>query len=161
MHGTPVRPEPASMATIAETLRADMVAAMRSGDARRRDTLRLLMAAVENGRIAAGHALEDPEVVGVLQREARQRRDSIAEYQKGNRPDLVAVEEAELAIIEAYLPATLSDDEVRTFARETVAEVGAEGPGDLGKVMSPLMKRLAGRADGRRANEIVREILSG
>ncbi len=96
----------------------------------------------------------------VLRREARQRRDSIEEYTKGNRPDLVAQEEAELAVIESYLPAMMEDDELRAAAAAIVAEVGAAGPGDIGKVMGPLLKRLGDRADGRRVNEVVRELLA-
>ena len=95
-----------------------------------------------------------------LQREARQRRDSIEEYQKGGRDDLAAQEQAELDIISAYLPEELSEEEIRAAIDEVVAEVGASGPGDLGKVMGPLMGRVRGRADGRRVNELVRERLA-
>ncbi|MBM3138822.1 MAG: GatB/YqeY domain-containing protein [Chloroflexi bacterium] len=149
------------MPTIAERIRAELTAAMKSGDAPRRDALRLLVAALDNARIAAGHALGDEEAVRALQREARQRRDSIEEYRKGRREDLAAREEFELSLIEGYLPRALSDDELRALVRETIAEVGASAPSEIGKVMGPLMARVAGRADGRRANEIVRELLSG
>ncbi len=149
------------MPGIPDQIRAEMTTAMKSGDAQRRDALRLLIAAFQNARIAAGHELSDEEAVRTLQREARQRRDSIEEYRRGNRDDLVAREEYELAIIDAYLPQALSEDEVRSLARATIDEVGASGPTDVGKVMGPLMARLAGRADGRRANEIVRELLAG
>lgn len=144
-----------------ETFRAELTEAVRARDSFRRDTLRLIIAAVDNARIAAQHELTDEEVLRVLRREARQRRDSIEEYQRGNRPDLVAQEQAELEFIEQYLPAALSDDELRTAAAAVVAEVQASGPGDIGKVMGPLLKRLGDRADGRRANEVVREILAG
>ena len=149
------------MAGIAERIRSDMTAAMKAGDAGRRDTLRLLIAAMDNARIAAGHVRTDEEAERALQREARQRRDSIAEYRKGNRDDLVQREEFELAIIEAYLPQALSEAELLALARATIEAVGASGASDLGKVMGPLMARVAGRADGKRANEIVRELLSG
>lgn len=125
-----------------------------------RDTLRLLIAAIENGRIDAGHELSDEETIEVLRKEAKQRRDSIEEYRKGNREDLVAVEQAELDIIQTFLPSQLDDAEVRRLIAETIAEVGAAGPDDLGKVMRPLMQKLGGRADGRAANAIVRELLS-
>ncbi len=144
-----------------ETFRTELTEAVRARDAFRRDTLRLIIAAVDNARIAAQHELTDDEVLRVLRREARQRRDSIEEYQRGNRPDLVAQEQAELDFIEGYLPAALSDDEIRTAAATVVAEVQASGPGDIGKVMGPLLKRLGDRADGRRANEVVRELLAG
>ena len=148
------------MPTLVETIRADMTEAMRAREAQRRDTLRLLIAAFDNARIAAGHDLSDEEAVVALQREARQRRDSIAEYEKGGRSDLVEAERAELAIISGYLPDELTGDELRAAAEAVIAEVGASGPGDLGKVMGPLMGRVRGRADGRQVNALVRELLA-
>jgi uncharacterized protein len=147
--------------SIPEHVRAEMTAAMKAGDAQRRDALRLLVAALDNARIAAGHPLSDEEAVRVLQREARQRRDSIEEYGKAHRDDLVRQEEFELQLIETYLPQALTEEELRALVRATIDEVGAAAPSDVGKVMGPLMARIAGRADGRRANEIVRELLSG
>ena len=149
------------MATLADAIRSDMTEAMRAGDRTRRDTLRLLIAALDNARIAAGRDLDDGEAVAALQREARQRRDSIAEYRKGGRDDLVRREEEELAIVEAYLPDELTEDELRAAVDEAIAEAGASAPGDLGRVMGPLMARVRGRADGRRVNELVRERLAG
>ena len=149
------------MATLADAIRSDMTEAMRAGDRTRRDTLRLLIAALDNARIAAGRDLDDGEAVAALQREARQRRDSIAEYRKGGRDDLVRREEDELAIVEAYLPDELTEDELRAAVDEAIAEAGASAPGDLGRVMGPLMARVRGRADGRRVNELVRERLAG
>ena len=148
------------MPTLVETIRGDMTEAMRARDAQRRDTLRLLIAAFDNARIAAGHDLSDEEAVVALQREARQRRDSIAEYEKGGRSDLVEAEQAELAIISGYLPDELTGDELRAAAEAVIAEVGASGSGDLGKVMGPLMERVRGRADGRQVNALVRELLA-
>lgn len=148
------------MSTTAATLRSEMVAATKLGDRPRRDTMRLLMAAIENGRIEAGHDLDGDEALKVLQTEAKQRRDSIAEYTKGGRDDLVASENAELEIIQEFLPEQLDDAVVRQIAAETIAEVGATGMDDLGKVMGPLIKKLDGRADGRAANSAVRELLS-
>jgi uncharacterized protein YqeY len=145
---------------MADTFRAELTEAVRARDAFRRDTLRLVIAAIDNARIAAGHELSDDEVMRVLRREVRQRRDSIEEYTKGNRQDLVDREQAELDFIERYLPAMLSDEELRAAAQAVVSEVAATGPGDIGKVMGPLLKRLGDRVDGRRANEVVRELLS-
>ena len=142
-------------------VRQEMTAAMRAGDATRRDALRLLIAAFQNARIAAGHELADNEATRVLQREAKQRRESIAEYARARREDLAQRERDELAIIEGFLPAPLSEEQLTELARTVVAEVGASGPGDLGLVMRPLVERVAGRADGRRVNEIVRELLGG
>ncbi len=146
--------------SIVETIRSEMTAAMKSGDARRRDIMRLLLASFDNARIEARRELDDDDAVRVLQREAKQRRDSIEEYEKGGRDDLVRGEQEELEAITAFLPAGLTDDEVAELARAVVAELGASGPEDLGKVMGPLMQRIAGRADGRRANELVRELLA-
>ena len=115
---------------------------------------------MDNARIEARHELDDGDAIAVLQREARQRRDSIEEYEKGGRDDLVRGEQEELEAITAFLPAGLTDDEVAELARAVIAELDAGGPGDLGKVMGPLMQRIAGRADGRRANELVRELLA-
>jgi uncharacterized protein YqeY len=145
---------------MADTFRTELTEAVRARDAFRRDTLRLVIASIDNARIAAGHELSDDEVMRVLRREVRQRRDSIEEYTRGNRQDLVDREQAELDFIERYLPAMLSDEELRAAAQAVVSEVAATGPGDLGKVMGPLLKRLGDRVDGRRANEVVRELLS-
>ncbi len=149
------------MTPTADSIRGEMLAATKSGDRTRRDTLRLLIAALENGRIEAGHDLSDDEALTVLQKEAKQRRDSIQEYRKGNRDDLVAAEQEELEIIQGYLPEQLDAAEVRRLVEETISEVAAAGPDDMGKVMGPLMQKLHGRADGRAANAIVRELLSG
>lgn len=145
---------------IEEEIRSEMTDAMKSGDGRRRDIMRLLLASLQNARISAGHDLSDDEVIVVLQREAKQRRDSINEYIEGDREDLVRAEQEELDVIDVFLPESLTDDEVAEIARVVVAEVGATGPGDLGKVMGPLMGRVAGRADGGRVNQLVRELLT-
>ena len=149
------------MPALLDTIRSEMTAAMRSRDSQRRDTLRLLIAALGNARIAAGRDLSDEDALVALQREAKQRRESIEEYRKGGRDDLVEAEQQELVIIEAYLPSQLSEDGLRGIVREVIAEHGASGPADLGAVMGPLMQRVRGRADGRQANAIVRELLAG
>ena len=149
------------MPALLDTIRSEMTTAMRERDAQRRDTLRLLIAALDNARIAAGRELSDDDAIVALQREAKQRRESIEEYRKGSRDDLVEAEQAELVIIEAYLPSQLGEDELRAMAQEVIAERGASGSGDLGAVMGPLMQRVRGRADGRQANAIVRELLAG
>ena len=149
------------MPTLVESIRSDMTAAMRAREAQRRDTLRLLIAALGNARIAAGQELSDDDAVVTLQREAKQRRESIEEFRKGGRADLVEAEQQELAIIQAYLPQELTEDELRAIVQEVIADVGASGPGDLGAVMGPLMQRVRGRADGRQANAMVRELLAG
>jgi uncharacterized protein len=142
-----------------ETLRTELNAALRGGDTARRDTLRLLISSVHNAQIEAGHELNDDEVLRVLQKEAKERRESIEEFRKGNRQDLVDADQQQLEIIEGFLPAQMSEDEARAIVQSVIAEVGAAGARDLGKVMGPLMQRLGGRFDGRRANELVRELL--
>ena len=142
-----------------ETLRSELNTALRGGDVARRDTLRLLISSVHNARIEAGHELSDDEVIRVLQKEAKERRESIEEFRKGHRQDLVDAEQRQLEIIEGFLPEQLSEDEAREIVRSVIAEAGATSARDLGKVMGPLMQRLGGRFDGRRANELVRELL--
>lgn len=140
-------------------LQADLREALRSGDEDRKRTLRSLLAALHNARIEARGPLDEAAQLAVLQRQARQRRESIAEYSRGQRPDLVAREEAELAIIESYLPGALSASDIEAAAKRMIEQVGAQGPQDLGRVMGPLMKELAGRADGKEVNAIVRRLL--
>ena len=133
---------------------------MRQRDNVRRDTLRLVLSSLHNAEIDARKELDDDGVLGVLTKEAKQRRESIEEFRKGGREEKAADEEAELEVISGYLPEALSRDDVLAAAREVIEETGASGMKDIGKVMSPLMERLRGRADGREANEIVRELLS-
>lgn len=149
------------MATIQETIREQMTVAWKGGDTERRDTLRLLLAAFKNAEIESGHTLSDDEAIRVLQKEAKQRRDSIAEYEKAGRADLAAKEQVELVVIDEFLPSQLSDEELEAMAREVIAEVGASEPGDVGKVMRPMLAKVAGRADGGRVNQAVRSILAG
>lgn len=145
--------------SIQETIRTEMTTAWKAGDTVRRDALRLLIAALENARIEAGRPLEDADTLRVLQKEAKQRRDSITEYDKAHRSDLSAKEQQELDVILTFLPTQLSDDEIRDLARGVIAETGASGAGDVGKIMRPLLAKVAGRADGGRVNQIARELL--
>jgi hypothetical protein len=153
--------EEATVSTITETVREQMTTAWKAGDTDRRDALRLILSSFKNAEIEAGHALDDPEATRVLQKEAKQRRDSITEYEKHGRQDLADKEQVELVIIEEFLPKQLSDEEIRALATEVIAEVGASGPSDVGKVMRPLLAKVAGRADGGRVNKVAREILEG
>lgn len=147
--------------SIQETIRTEMTVAWKAGDTVRRDALRLLIAALENARIEAGRPLEDTDTIRVLQKEAKQRRDSITEYDRAGRSDLSAKEQQELDVITTFLPTQLSDDEIRELARGVIAETGASGAGDVGKIMRPLIAKVAGRADGGRVNQIARELLGG
>jgi uncharacterized protein YqeY len=156
--------------TLKQDLANDLKDAMRAGEARRRDVVRSLMAAVRNTEIARVNVkdesasrqdLSDADVLDVIQKQAKQRRESIEEYKKGGRADLVDAETEELAIIEAYLPRQLTRDEVTAEVRAVLAETGASGAGDKPKVMPAAIARMKGRADGRMINEVVTELLGG
>jgi hypothetical protein len=139
---------------------------MRQKDERRKSTIRSVIAALKQAETeldAAGERvhLADNDILALIAKQAKIRQESIEEYGRAGRQDLVAEEQAELEILQAYLPQQLSADEIEAEARQVIAEVGASGPRDMGQVMRPLMARLRGRADGRLVNEIVRELLAG
>ena len=144
-----------------EKLMDDLTAAMKGRDKLRHLVISLVRAAIKNAEIAQQRTMEDPDVLGIIAKEAKLRRESIEEFKKGNRPDLVAKEEAELAILLEYLPKQMSRDEIIAAARQVIAEVGAQGPADKGKVMPKLMPQLKGKAEGREINDIVTKLLSG
>jgi uncharacterized protein len=147
--------------SLKEQLRSDMADAMRTGDKEKRDTLRLLLAAVKQVEIDEKKELTDDDVVEVLNKQAKQRRESIADYGAAGREDLVHEEEAQLAIIETYLPTQLSREQITELAGQVIADIGAESPKDMGQVMGRLMPQVKGIADGRLVNEVVRELLQG
>jgi uncharacterized protein YqeY len=138
----------------------DLKQAMRSGDTVRRDTLRMLIASVNNAEIAKQSALTDADVLGVVAKEVKRRQESIDAFKKGNRPDLVSKEEAEMAVLQGYLPEQMTRDEIIATAREIITAVGAKGMGDKGKVMQQLMPKLKGKADGKEINDIVTGLLN-
>jgi uncharacterized protein YqeY len=137
----------------------DIKQAMKSGDTVRRDTLRMLIASINNAEIAKQADLEESDILGVVSKEVKRHQESIEAFKKGNRADLVAKEEAEMAILEAYLPKQMTHEEVIAAAKEVIASVGAQGMGDKGKVMKELMPKLKGRADGKEINEVVTGLL--
>ncbi len=139
----------------------DLKEALRRRDTTRRNTIRLILSALNYSQIAKGAPLEEGDVLAVLQKEATRRRESIEAFSKGNRPDLVAQEKAELQVILGYLPPPLTREEIAQAARQAIAESGAQGPRDMGKVMGRLMPQLKGRAEGQEVNAIVQELLSG
>jgi len=143
-----------------QKLSDDLKQAMRAGDKVRRSVIRLAMAAIKNAEIARRAALEDADVLGIIAKEVRQRKESIEAFKQGNRPDLAAQEEAELAILQEYLPQQMTREEVIAEARRVIEEVGAQGLSDKGKVMPKLIAQLKGRADGREINAVVTELLS-
>jgi uncharacterized protein YqeY len=146
-------------ASLKQKLSDDLKQAMRSGDTLKRGAIRMLMAAINNAEIARQAKLEDSDIFGVIAKEVRQHRESIEAFKQGNRQDLVDKEEAELAVLQGYLPQQMTRAEVIEAAQKVITEVGAAGPGDKGKVMSKLMAQLRGRADGREINEVVSELL--
>lgn len=143
-----------------ERLSSDLKQAMRSGDTDRRSVIRLLMSAIKNAEIARGGALEESDILGVITKEVRQRQESIDAFRQGNRQDLVDKEQREMAILQGYLPEQATREEIIAAAREVIAEVGAEGPRDKGKVMPVMIARFKGKADGREINAAVTELLS-
>jgi hypothetical protein len=170
--------------SLKQRLNQDLHEALKSGDAARRNVVRLLLAAVKQaeldkraalakqmgkgGELSAGQlaelgqvALSDDELLGVIQKEARVRRESLAEAQSARRADLVAANEAELRLIESYLPQPLTQAELVALAQAAIAEVGATELKHLGLVMKVLAPRTKGRADGKRVSEVVRELLAG
>jgi uncharacterized protein YqeY len=144
-----------------EKLMADLKDAMRSGDKARLSVIRMVRARLQNAEIAQQKTLDDPDVIGLIVKEAKERRESIEEFKKGNRQDLVDKEEAELAILLEYLPQQISREEIIAAARQAIEELGARGPQDKGKVMQKLMPQLKGKAEGRDINEVVTQLLSG
>ncbi|HEY92305.1 MAG TPA: GatB/YqeY domain-containing protein [Dehalococcoidia bacterium] len=143
-----------------QKLAEDLKQALKGGDKVRRSVVRLVMAAVKNAEIARQATLDDTDILGIITKEARQRRESIEAFKQGNRQDLVAQEEAELAILQQYLPQQMSRDEIIVEARRVIEEVGALGAGDKKKVMPKLIAQLKGRADGREINTVVTELLA-
>jgi len=149
------------MATLKEQIQSDLHDAMRAQEEIRKSARRMLTAGVHSAEIDARHEFDDAAVLSVIQKQAKQRRESIAEFRKGNRQDLVDREEAELTVLEAYLPQQASRDEIEAAARKQIAETSAAGSRDIGKVMPPLMQQFAGRADGRVVSDVVKELLGG
>ena len=146
-------------ANLKQKLTDNLKQAMRGGDKVRRSVIRLVMAAVKNAEIARHADLDDTDILGIIAKEVRQHQESIEAFRQGNRQDLVAQEEAELAVLKEYLPRQMTREEVIAAARQVIEEVGAQGPGDKRKVMPKLITQLKGRADGREINAVVTELL--
>ena len=147
-------------ADLKQKLTDDLKQAMKDGDKVRRSVIRLVLAAVKNAEIARQATLEDGDILGIIAKEVRQHQESIEAFKEGNRQELVAQEEAELAVLKGYLPQQMTRDEIIAAARKVIEEVGAQEPRDKGKVMPKLIAQLKGRADGREINAVVTELLS-
>lgn len=142
-----------------EKLTSDLLEATKKREAIRVSTLRFLLAAVQNREIEKKRVLEEGEVLEVVAAQVKSRQESIGEYEKAGRADLVAKEKAELEVLSAYAPSAMSESDLMNLIHQTVQEVGALSVRDVGKVMSVLMPRIRGRADGRRAQSLVRQVL--
>jgi hypothetical protein len=141
-------------------LEADLRVAIKSGDTATRDTLRYVLAAVKNLEIERRTALSVTDESGVINRLSKQLSDAIEQFRAGGRHDLAAHEEAQLAVLRQYLPAQLSEDELRSLVERVINDVDAHGPKDMGKVMPVLIERVAGRAEGRRISDAARAALA-
>jgi uncharacterized protein YqeY len=146
--------------SLKDRLQEELTAAMRSRDALRRDTLRLAQSAAYNLEKRNQKPLTDDELVGVLAREVKTRRESVDAFRKGGREDLAGKEEAEIAILAEFLPQGLTADELQALVDEAIAVTGASSARDLGKVMGWLAPRTRGRADGRQVSELVAKMLA-
>ena len=146
--------------TLRERLQDDTTAAMRSGDALRRDVLRMVKNAIYNAEKSKRITMSDDDVIGVLTREVKTRRESVDAFRKGNREDLATKEEAEIAILAEYLPQALSEAELQALVDEAIAATGATSARDLGKVMGWLSPRTRGRADGKVVSGLVAQSLA-
>ncbi len=158
------------MSSLRERVQADLADAMRARDETRKTALRMLITAIRNAEIPAAPeeetdtpidraALSDEQVVAVIQKQVKQRRDSIDQFRKAKREDLAAKEEAELLVLQTYLPAAPTAEELESVAKRIIAETGASGPRDMGKVMPAVVKEFEGRAEGRAVSEVVRRLL--
>lgn len=145
--------------TIKSQLNESMKDAMRSGDEVRKRTVRMALAAVKQAEVDKRIELDDMAVMNLLQKEIKNRRESLEEAKKANRTDLVEANEAEIKVLEAFLPEAMPDEELRTLVQAAVNETGAASPTDMGKVMKIIMPRVAGRAPTDRVSATVRELL--
>jgi uncharacterized protein YqeY len=147
--------------SLRDRIQSDVTAAMRSGDALRRDVLRMTQNAVYLVEKRDKRQLADDEIAGIVTKEVKTRRESVDAFRKGSREDLAAKEEAEIAILTEYLPEQLGDDQISALVAEAIAATGAGSARDMGKVMGWLAPRTRGRADGRRVSELVARALAG
>ena len=146
--------------SLRDRIQSDVATAMRSGDALRRDVLRMTQSAAYNLEKRERRTLSEEDYAAVLAKEVKTRRESVDAFRMGGREDLVAKEEAEIAILSEYLPQQLTDDEVQTLVDEAIAATGASSARDMGKVMGVLSPKTRGRADGKRVSELVARALA-
>ena len=147
--------------SITERIQADLSAAAKAQDRQRLAALRLLVDALQKEAKTARADLDEQQEIAVLKRERKRRAEAAEAFRNGGRPDTAAAEEAEVSMIDAYLPEQISEDELQGLIADALAETGADSQRDMGKVMSAVMEKAAGRADGRRVSELVKERLAG
>lgn len=146
--------------SLKERLQEDWKSAMKSKDSFRAGVISMARASILQSEKTDGKALDDDQVISVLSREVKQRKESLAEFEKGNRPDLVDQTKKEIEILLDYLPQQLTEDEIQEIVKEAIIEVGANSIRDMGKVMTAVQPRVKGRADGKIVSQIVKEQLS-
>ena len=142
-------------------LNESMKDAMRSGDTVRKNTVRMALAAIKQAEVDKRTMLDEPAVIALLQKEIMNRKEALEEAKKAEREDLVKENEAEIAVLEAFLPAAMPQDELRELVENAIAETGASGPADMGRVMKVALEKVAGRAPGGEVSAMVRELLAG
>ncbi len=145
--------------TLQTQLRDALTEALRSGDAQRKTTLRMALAAIKNAEVETRGELEETKVLSLLQKEVKSRQETIEGAQQAKRPDLIAKAETEIGILNEFLPKPLTEEELKMLVKEVILEAGAESMAEVGRVMGLLMPRISGKADGKEANQIVRELL--
>lgn len=146
--------------SVKDRLKADLISAMKAKNKDSVDTIRLITAEIKKKEIDGGKELDDAAVTAVLNSMTKQRQDSITQFKAGGREDLVAKEETQLSILKQYMPEPLSEDEVQKYVNEAIAELSANSPKDMGRVMKVVLEKVAGRADGKKVSQLVREKLS-
>lgn len=146
--------------SLREQINEDLKAAMRGGEVARRDTIRLLLSALKQREVDERKVLTDADVLGIIEKMLKQRRDSISQFEKGGRQDLADKEKLELTLLQAYMPQALSDAEIAAAVAAAVTETGAAAPSDMGKVMALLKPKLAGRADMTKVSAAVKAQLT-
>ncbi len=146
--------------SLKQRITEDMKAAMRSGDTKQRDTIRLLQATIKQREVDERIVLDDAAVIVVIEKMLKQRRDSIAQYEAAQRTDLADIEKDEVSILSTYMPQALNDSEIDILIAEAISEVAAKGMQDMGKVMALLKPKLAGRADMARVSILIKEKIS-
>jgi uncharacterized protein YqeY len=143
-----------------EALEADLKKAIKAGDDVRKRTLRMVLSAVKLAEVEKRGPQDEASLIAILQKEIKTRRESIADAERAHRDDLIAASQAEIEVLDSYLPQRISSDDLQSMVRKAIAETGASGPQDMGKVMKAVMPHVQGRADGKDVNELVRSLLA-